>query len=251
MGGPFYCDGCGAVGFGAEMHICGAKKLCPRCAQGYSYLVRMGESTEAKPCACGRAMAMMGRDGCYLCPGCREAHERTLREREDSEEKGDFDAVSKPYHYNACGDVDDDGRAVYEPIKVIESWGWGYAFCMACAVKYILRAPHKGAGQKDLKKTLWYLERAHGSSGLPSRMPQEPMDPVETSEAWELSQDLAKALEAIYEDAPERAAYHVRAHLGTGAKERPEADSDLAAEFRANIEHKKKLFPWMSKKGDE
>lgn len=45
-GGPFYCDGCGSAGFGAEMHICGAKKLCLKCALAYTYESRTGLSAQ-------------------------------------------------------------------------------------------------------------------------------------------------------------------------------------------------------------
>lgn len=158
-----------------------------------------------------------------------------------------FDSVQKPYHYNACGDVDSEGRSVYEPIKVIESWGLGWGFCLGNALKYILRAPHKGSERQDLEKALWYLERLHGvsrlpstiferltralrrrpwrkpfwylgrvedTSRLPSTMDKEPCDPVCVSKAWGLSQNLSEAVEALFEDAPERAAHYVAQHLG-------------------------------------
>jgi hypothetical protein len=44
-----------------------------------------------------------------------------------------------------------------EVIEVIEGFGLGY--CLGNVVKYILRAPHKGAELEDLKKARWYLER--------------------------------------------------------------------------------------------
>ena len=119
-----------------------------------------------------------------------------------------------PGHYNACGEKDDDGTVKYEPIKVIEAWGWGYPFCMACAVKYILRAPFKGSERADLEKTLWYLERAQKNA--PKRLPKLDAGAcggLEVADAWKLSGHLANAIEAIGMDSPITAAHHVTLHL--------------------------------------
>ncbi len=66
--------------------------------------------------------------------------------------------VEHPSHYNECGPLDEDGSAKYEAIKVIEDWGLG--FKLGNALKYICRAAHKGSESEDLKKALWYIERA-------------------------------------------------------------------------------------------
>jgi len=58
------------------------------------------------------------------------------------------DAVNHPPHYNA-GPI--------EVIDVIE--GFKLGFHLGNVVKYILRAPHKGAAIQDLKKAKWYLDR--------------------------------------------------------------------------------------------
>lgn len=58
--------------------------------------------------------------------------------------------VNHPAHYG--GDV------YYEVIKIIDDWGLG--FSAGNALKYILRAPHKGSGYEDLKKAAWYLRHA-------------------------------------------------------------------------------------------
>jgi hypothetical protein len=58
--------------------------------------------------------------------------------------------VDHPPHY---GGVENP----HEPIKVIEHYG--LSFCLGNAVKYILRAPLKGAELEDLKKARWYLDR--------------------------------------------------------------------------------------------
>lgn len=60
------------------------------------------------------------------------------------------DAVNHPSHYNA-GDI--------EVIDVIEDAGMGEHFCLGNAIKYILRAPHKGTKFEDMKKARWYLDR--------------------------------------------------------------------------------------------
>jgi uncharacterized protein DUF3310 len=66
------------------------------------------------------------------------------------------DPVSHPAHYTF-------GKL--EVIEVIEDWGWGFAFCLGNAVKYIARAGRKDPTKirEDLEKALWYLTRAIGS----------------------------------------------------------------------------------------
>ncbi len=58
------------------------------------------------------------------------------------------DAVNHPPHYNA-GSI--------EVIEIIE--GFGLNFHLGNCIKYILRAPHKGAAIQDLEKAAWYLAR--------------------------------------------------------------------------------------------
>jgi len=59
--------------------------------------------------------------------------------------------VDHPPHYGG-------GDNPYEAIKVIEAWGLG--FCLGNTIKYISRAGEKGDAHTDLKKALWYLQRA-------------------------------------------------------------------------------------------
>lgn len=48
-----------------------------------------------------------------------------------------------------------------ETIKVIESMGIGYSFCLGNAVKYLMRAGLKTADPaEDLRKAAWYVDRA-------------------------------------------------------------------------------------------
>lgn len=58
--------------------------------------------------------------------------------------------ISNPPHYTM-------GRNI-EPIEVIEDWELG--FHLGCALKYISRAGRKDDYKQDLKKAVWYLERA-------------------------------------------------------------------------------------------
>lgn len=74
-------------------------------------------------------------------------------------------SINHPRHYNMGGEVDEDGSAKYEVIKLIEDLGWGFDFCMGNALKYVLRAPHKGAEVEDLQKAAWYLKRASKRRG--------------------------------------------------------------------------------------
>lgn len=57
--------------------------------------------------------------------------------------------VDHPKHYNA-------GRI--EVIDAIEDWKLG--FHLGNVVKYVARAEHKGKPLEDLKKAVWYLNRA-------------------------------------------------------------------------------------------
>jgi hypothetical protein len=59
------------------------------------------------------------------------------------------DMVNHPPHYKAGG---------IETIDVIEAFGLD--FHRGNAVKYILRAGRKGDAEEDLRKALWYLNRA-------------------------------------------------------------------------------------------
>lgn len=58
--------------------------------------------------------------------------------------------INHPAHYGGADNP-------HEPIKVIEHYCLG--FCLGNAIKYILRAPNKGAHIEDLKKARWYIDR--------------------------------------------------------------------------------------------
>lgn len=55
-------------------------------------------------------------------------------------------AVDHPEHYS---------RFLKEIIDIVEF----FPFCAGNAIKYISRAPYKGARIEDLRKALWYVER--------------------------------------------------------------------------------------------
>lgn len=63
------------------------------------------------------------------------------------------ESVNHPSHY---GGEDNP----YEAIKIIEAHELG--FHLGNAIKYILRAKHKGAYKQDLEKAVWYLKRKIG-----------------------------------------------------------------------------------------
>ncbi len=61
------------------------------------------------------------------------------------------DPVNHPVHYT-YGSI--------ETIDFIESMGLGTDFCLGNVIKYVSRAGHKGNAVEDLRKALWYLNRA-------------------------------------------------------------------------------------------
>ena len=58
--------------------------------------------------------------------------------------------VDHPSHYN---------QGSKEVIDLIEENGYGNGFCYGNAIKYLLRAPHKGEERQDLEKAVWYIRR--------------------------------------------------------------------------------------------
>jgi Protein of unknwon function (DUF3310) len=129
-------------------------------------------------------------------------------------------AVRHPSHYNACGETDEDGSVKYEPIKVIEAWGFGEGFCAGNAIKYILRAPHKGTEREDLEKALWYLDRLVDCDYRPEPGgPRRRYQATKVSKAWNLTatrQELAKVIEYIAIGLYGSASIELRAWLGYG-----------------------------------
>lgn len=119
------------------------------------------------------------------------------------------DQVNHPAHYNMGGPKEADGTAKYETIKVIEDWSLG--FCMGNALKYILRAPHKGTEKQDLDKARWYLAR---DSDHPDRDgPEFSMTAEEVASAWELPVHLALTVGHIRHHDSKRALVELNAHL--------------------------------------
>lgn len=119
------------------------------------------------------------------------------------------DNVDHPSHYNQGGPVGEDGTAQFEVIKIIDDVGWGFAFCMGNALKYVLRAPHKGTQAEDLKKAQWYLRRANQYQERMARvLAQRTVNIDEATKAWGLTfgkAALAVAVKAITDGDPVRA----------------------------------------------
>jgi len=161
----------------------------------------------------------------------REAMGNLLRKLEE-----DLQAVGGPVvhpeHYNACGEKGEDGSVEFEPIKVIEAWGWGEGFCYGNAIKYILRAPHKGSERADLEKAHWYLCRLFEQSPGPRTV--ELPDPVDVAEAWSLPPDLKEAIEFIATGSYGAAARKLTEHLAAMSMAKNTAenvDDELEREF--------------------
>ncbi len=68
------------------------------------------------------------------------------------------DPVNHPQHYEA-----ERRYIAVEPIDLCEN----FDFCLGNALKYILRAPHKGHHDEDLKKAEWYLRRYLSNKDCP------------------------------------------------------------------------------------
>jgi len=59
-----------------------------------------------------------------------------------------MDVVNHPPHYTSH-------PSGVETIQITEHMG----FCLGNAVKYIMRADHKGKPIEDLRKAVWYINR--------------------------------------------------------------------------------------------
>lgn len=125
--------------------------------------------------------------------------------------------IDHPSHYNQGGDLDADGSAQFEAIKLIEDLGWGFGFCMGNALKYILRAPYKGNELGDLKKARWYLERACEHPGWSAQVRARALrrfDPAEAKEAWGVQGErLSQVLDGIFGGDPFQALDHLNVYL--------------------------------------
>jgi len=124
------------------------------------------------------------------------------------------DAVNHPGHYNMGGPIGPDGSAEYEVIKLIEDLGWGFEFCMGNALKYTLRASHKGAEEQDLWKARWYLERAKGHRGSVRAIVFRVFSLFKAAEAWGIDKEPQLAcVESIFRGDPIEALDHLDAHM--------------------------------------
>lgn len=110
--------------------------------------------------------------------------------------------INHPSHYG--------GDTEFEAIKLIEDWGWGYEFCMATALKYVVRAHSKGQTDDDYQKSIWYLERATKNQPTKTQGPRR-LSPSAAADAHGLDQDRTEALKAIRANDPWNALYAMRA----------------------------------------
>lgn len=120
--------------------------------------------------------------------GLRASGEDSIAESEDARilrEMVKRETVNHPAHYNMGGEKEADGTAKFEVIKVIENWDLG--FCFGNALKYILRAPHKGSELEDLKKARWYLRRTEVNGESASLRESNLMLPEDVASAWALT----------------------------------------------------------------
>lgn len=166
-------------------------------------------------------------------------------------DKGEM--VNHPLHYNAKGEHAPDGTSVYEPIKVIESWGLAEGFCLGSSLKYILRARHKGNEREDLEKALWYLNRlmehrenlAGALGAVRSNFSLDRggkfLEPLAVAQAWGLSENLSLAIEHIALGNPGSAAWKVAEELAIikmAQEMAEEVDEAILAQVEAKLAKK-------------
>lgn len=71
--------------------------------------------------------------------------------------KAENDPVNHPAHYTS-GSI--------ECIDFIDSCGYGLDFCLANAIKYLVRCKLKGTCEQDIRKAIWYA--THAADGIAS-----------------------------------------------------------------------------------
>lgn len=140
--GPWFCDNCKIFWDGDYV------ENCPHCAKEApkrrdTCVANLKKAVLDSACTYWTCMECGGTwdfsKGRIPCPHCKARQ---------------ADTVNHPLHYN---------QGKFEVIDVIEDWKLD--FNLGNAVKYIARAEHKGKREEDLKKALWYLERALGGKG--------------------------------------------------------------------------------------
>lgn len=99
------------------------------------------------------------------------------------------DAIDHPAHYNVAGEK-------HEAIKIIDDWRLG--FSLGNAVKYILRAKHKGSEIQDLEKALWYLKHAGEIGEKPPTGREIRISLGAVCRAWSIGAELRNVLMGIF-----------------------------------------------------
>ena len=106
---------------------------------------KLNEAVNAHCTKCGRNSLDVVISPKGICTRCITTEATCYSERKPP--VGD-DPVNHPSHYNSH-------PSGVEVIRITEHMG----FCLGNAVKYILRADHKGNAIEDLKKAVWYIQR--------------------------------------------------------------------------------------------
>lgn len=87
-------------------------------------------------------------DGKYMSVSIQEKKEQETEKTED-------DKVNHPNHYKQYS------QEVIDTIEEVSSqYPGNVGYSVGNAIKYIFRAPFKGNNVEDLKKAVWYLNRA-------------------------------------------------------------------------------------------
>ncbi len=108
------------------------------------------------------------------------------------------DLINQPPHY-----VGND----LEVIEVIEQWQLG--FHLGNVVKYILRSPHKGQIETDLRKALWYLRRAKIDGAIDGKLLTGSYLLLSSPPAWPSIGDLQRNFGALKDEALLEVVQHV------------------------------------------
>lgn len=132
---------------------------------------------------------------------------------------GRTDPVERPAHYQG------DGMEAIEALEDI----FGMSFHLATAMKYILRHANKGNPAQDLRKAAWYVERVWMAELLPPPEPEGALASLEIANAFDLSLEVAAALDWIMAAATDGSDADRRNALGSAMDALGEAIAEAEA----------------------
>lgn len=142
--GRWYCMSCLPPIYDPETKEDTVTKECQTCHRGFEFPREYSASVKLLACEeCTRS----GKANTRRIPitGSSTVHITGNTEIPRSNE-----IIDHPSHYNT-GNI--------EVIDVIEDAGFGEGFVVGNALKYLLRAKHKGNEIDDMKKARWYIDR--------------------------------------------------------------------------------------------